>query len=194
MNEISAGTEPPRSNKEGIDTLETPNPYSYVPGEEVKDLGAAAPSALPTFAMVMMIISLVFFVIRVPIVALSCLAIAMLKDDPFFFMAILEAVTGALMALFGITGNSLVLAKKPLGIPLCWLAVAATVGSILVGVAQVPAQFGKFAADSPEFIGAMVGLVLFGGIRIAILVAYIFAIVMAGRALRSINTSVTARD
>ena len=102
------------------------------------------------------------------------------KGSPLYPTAGLEVISGLGIALFGIPGNVMVLLKKPGGIPLCYLNVACTVLSLIVGVWQATILVGNTSGGA-ETVGALFGGMIALVIRAVLLVLYIAAVRMAQR-------------
>ncbi len=138
---------------------------------------------MPVFPMVMFILSLVFTVLRVPLVLFGFVALTALADIPPSLMATVpfELGSGSAIVVFGLAANILLLMKKNIGVPLGWCLVASVVFSLAVGLWQGGLQAGEFEAGSPEQIGAFIGLGFVTVLRIVILAMYITALVWIGR-------------
>lgn len=134
----------------------------------------------PVFSMIMIIISLILSVLRVLLVGLGIVGYFLLasleESPPGFALAIPEILTGAGIAFFGILGNSLLLARKKIGVTLAWVMVGCVVASLLVGILQGVAMLNTHNQGSPEWIGAVVGIVVTIAIRIAILACYVIGL------------------
>jgi hypothetical protein len=135
-------------------------------------------SALPTFCFVIFILDLVFCGLRIPLVALSMVGAQMAQNDPMVARTgSMEILTGAAIALFGISAGVAFLCKQKWGAILGWLTCLATLASIGVGVWQASYMIDKFPANSPQRIGAVVGGGISCLVRLALLGLYAFAIV-----------------
>ena len=156
------------------------NPYAASSGM-LGNVGQPAKPGLPLFAMIMFITSLFFSLLRVLLVMLGFAGYVAMKNmdppPPELASVPAEIGTGIAIAFFGIFGNGLLLAKQKLGLFLGYLLVLAVIGSILTGFWQASGIMSKYDPGSPEFIGAIVGLVFVVGIRIAILAAYVAALI-----------------
>jgi len=146
------------------------------------------PPALPTFPLysrIFFILSLVFSVLRLLLVALSFVGWAAMEgqDAPLERTVIFEILTGAGMAVFGLVGNIMMLCRKVVGTVFGWLLVAFALGSLGVGVWQGSIIFSQFEPGSPQFIGGIIGM---GGVlvvRLGLIVAYSFAIIWFRQAM-----------
>ncbi|MCA9035851.1 MAG: hypothetical protein KDA91_12015 [Planctomycetaceae bacterium] len=170
------------------------NPYLASQGQP--PVGTSQPPAdgrLSGFAKGMVIASLVFCCLRIPLLVLSCLGLVMLlredPNNPIMKYVALEIGSAAGMAIFGVTGNILLLMGKRLGILFGWLLAACTVGSLIVGVLESDLQFQQFAPGSPERTGAWIGLGVVLAFRVSLLVMYVVALRIASRVLPSAGTS-----
>jgi hypothetical protein len=168
------------------------DPYRFdSQSSQTWNAGAPLPptEALPSVVIAGMVIDLVFCVLRLLILGFSIIGLAMLMrvNDGMKFAAIFEVLTGVIMVVFGIAGDSLVLAKKRIGIPLCWVAVGGTVLSILVGVGQLfMMQQGRpELAQGPALVGAIIGGALAAIIRFGLLAFYVYCIITATTFLRN---------
>ena len=161
-----------------------PNPY-VVSSLEQNQLGAAPRGKLPVFVMVMLIISLVFSLIRVLLVLLSIAGFYMMSQmevpPPEFALAYAEVGTGIGIALFGVIGNSLMLAKKKVGFYFGVLLVLSVIGSIATGCFQANAMLAAYAPGTPEHTGAIVGFIFSVIVRLGILIAYGIALMQFWR-------------
>ena len=138
----------------------------------------AAPK-FPVFATVMASVDLGFCLIRVLIVLLGIVGLIMTKEgDPAYATGGLEIITGIGIVLFGIPANVLLLLRKPSGLPLGYLNLLFTGASMLVGLLQGNALFGK-ASDGAQAAGIVVGLGLVLVIRLALLLCYGVALNLA---------------
>ncbi len=142
-------------------------------------------SGLPTFCLVMFIVSLVFCVLRLMMVVLGFIGWSALTqanpNDPLLATVLFEIGAGAAMAFFGIVGNSLLLAKKPIGVVFGWGLVAATLVSIGVGVWQLSIMAEAYPDGSPERVGAYIGGGVMVLIRLTILILFGVALMRFGR-------------
>ena len=165
------------------------NPFAP-PLQEGRTSAARQSGPYPTFARVMFIISLVFAVLRLLTLPMSFLGYQVLEEQgsPMVVTVPWEIAMGGGIALFGLLGNSLMLARQKFGMYLGWLLVAAVVGSICVGFWQAGFSLEQFPAGSPQRTGAMIGMAITVVIRIALLGAYIYALLLfsswMGRQLR----------
>jgi hypothetical protein len=126
----------------------------------------------PVFATVMASVDLGFCLIRVLLVLLGIVGLIMMKtEDPLYQTGGLELVTGVGIVLFGIPANILLLLRKPAGVPLGYLNILFTGLSMLVGIFQGNALFGK-AGDGAEAAGMVVGLGVVLVIRLTLLIVY----------------------
>jgi len=164
------------------------NPYSPPQGpwapQGIPVLQPALPE-FPIYSRIFFILSLIFSTLRLLLVALSFVGWAQMKgeDNPLEKTVVFEILTGAGMAVCGLIGNPLMLFRKTIGTIFGWLLVAFSVGSIGVGIWQGSMIFSQFEPGSPQFVGALIGM---GGVlifRLALIVAYAFAIVWFKRAM-----------
>lgn len=139
----------------------------------------------PVFCLVMFITSIVFASIRLLTVPLAVVGYFMLREsgDPQVVAVPFEIITTTGIAVFGILANSLMLARKKIGISLAWILVACVVSSILVGIWQLTYVPGNAElADPAQKTAFMIGAFVAGGffmvIRMALLGAYCAALAM----------------
>jgi hypothetical protein len=141
---------------------------------------------LTAFTMTMLIVDLVLCCFRVPVVGLTILA--MLADSKamavFGKSAVLEVVSGIGIVAFGILGNALLLARKRVGLTLCWISVGYFALSIVTSVWQIGLQAQAMHNDAE-----VLGVVLVGGLILAFRLGlgglYVVALVQAQKALGS---------
>jgi hypothetical protein len=155
-------------------TDQPPQPAAQVPGTL-----PAPPAKLPAFVTAFTIADLVFCSLRLILAGFSAIGFAMMeKGSPLYPTAGLEVISGLGIALFGIPGNIMVLLKKPGGIPLCYLNVASTVLSLIVGVWQATILVGNTSGGA-ETVGALFGGMVALVVRAILLVLYIAVVRMA---------------
>ncbi|MEZ6137990.1 MAG: hypothetical protein R3C53_24160 [Pirellulaceae bacterium] len=142
----------------------------------------------PVYTTVMLIVDIVFRLIRMLLVSFSILGVSMMAaDDPMYYWGIGEVVTGVLMAVCGLLGDGLVLGKKRIGLFFCWIALLATLGNLVVGLGEIPYMMAGQLADVPADqanamrIGMWGGAIVMSIFRLALVVAYGVALVMAKR-------------
>ena len=167
------------------------SPYATLPQ---RPRTPARASQLPMFSMVVLIIDLVFRFLRVVLVLFSVIGIwALGTANPLFFWGVLEIVTGGAMVIFGILGDSLVLAKKRIGLSLCWIALIATVANLIVGLCEIPLQMdaqmqnGQIGPEQAQAvkIGMLIGGGVVGLLRLGLIIGYGVALSMAKRFFNS---------
>lgn len=139
----------------------------------------------PVFARVMFIVSLVFCCLRMLMVPLSILGYASGAAAEMGTSVLFEIITGIGIAVFGVLGNGLLLARKPIGVTFGWLLVLSVLGSLAVGLWQAFMLWSDMEPGTPEFIGIVIGLVFTLAIRVSLLIAYIAALMMFGKWLRA---------
>jgi hypothetical protein len=127
--------------------------------------------------MIVFIIDLIFCVLRIGFVVLGLIGYQNL-DGPLLDSAPYELITGAAIVLFGISGNGLMLAKQTWAVALGWLALAATLGSIGVGIWQASIMLDFFAqnGNEAERIGGYIGAGFSILVRVEIIFTYLFAL------------------
>lgn len=146
--------------------------------------GAPAAQAVPfpIYTLVVAIIDMVFCVLRLALVGMGIYGLTLIMRRPdagsTVAMGIAEVVSGAAMVVLGIAANGMILAKKRPGVIIGWMLVAATGVSLGLGLFQGFMQMSRFQPGSPQFVGAIIGIVLVVGLRIGIIVAYAFALLM----------------
>ncbi len=164
----------------------TNNPYASsfaVPQQQSPSVQAK----LPGYCTTMFIISLVFSFLRIVTTGFSILGMYVLSqadtESPLASNAIWEVLTGAGMMVSGIIGNSLMLARKPVGLYFGYLLVFFVLASFLVAMIQTATMFnmqGAGAAGSPQqaqLIGMVIGASVVIVIRLALVAAYVLALV-----------------
>jgi hypothetical protein len=150
------------------------NPYS---SSATVNQAPKALRALPGSCKTVFIIELVFCGLRAPLVALGFVGVAMIApDDPLAQTAIYELATGIGMVGFGVLANIGLLMKKSWGVPLGYLALVASAGSIGTAVWQLSAQMDQFPEGSPVRVGVMIGGGLVFMLRIALMGLYLSAL------------------
>ncbi len=162
------------------------NPYASsfaAPQQQPSSIQAS----LPGYCTTMFIISLIFSILRIASTGFSILGMYMLSQadtaSPLASNAIWEVLTGAGMMLSGIIGNSLMLARKPVGLYFGYLLVFFVLGSFLVAMIQTVTLFnmqGSGVAGSQQqaqLIGMVIGASVVIVIRLALVGAYVFALV-----------------
>jgi len=167
----------------------TQNPYQPSTATYAPSTGYAAPK-LPTFCLVMFILSLVFAGIRVPLVLMGVFAWAAIQPGPdeaaVYASVPFEVLSGAAIALFGIPGNIGMLMKRRWGAVLGILTVAASLFSMAVAVWQLTLMYpgSNNPAEQAGFIGgAAVTMV----IRITLIGLYAMAVLKFQQWLSSVR-------
>ncbi len=150
------------------------------PADRHGDLGA--------FVKTFVIMDLVFACLRAPFLVLAVIGMmGGMVDDALAATVPFEIAGHAGLFVFGVSANVLILLKKAAGLVLGWILVGVTVLSYLVGLAQIAAQ--TVGADSQaELIGMWVGGIITILIRVALLVCYCVALLMAARVIKSSAT------
>lgn len=133
----------------------------------------------------MFIVSLILCILRVFSTALSLIGTVMIakmdSPPPGAEVAILEVITGGFIALFGIIGNSLMLAKKPVGFYFGCLTVLSVLGTYLVSAIQLSSVFSQQQMNQAPnaqamMVGMIVGAVVVILFRLVLLALYVFAL------------------
>ncbi len=154
------------------------NPYEA----SVLSAAASGPVAarLPTYVIVMLIVSIVFCVFRLLLGVFGLIAIfsGIVDGGPVDHMEVALNLIGSAV---GLGGAGLMLAKQPSGLLLGWVHVVAIVLSIGVGVAQAFTRYSNFGgADEAVSRAMLVGFVIGGAgvlaLRVVILVLYVIAL------------------
>ena len=167
------------------------NPYADSQLDSTRPFAPAAPrESMPTFAMVMFIVSLIFSVLRAPMVLLSIVALMTPRNVPqqLAHTVPMEVATGVAVVLFGIVANTLLLLRKPIGIPFAWCLVAAVLASMGLGIWQISLNMEVFPEGSPQRVGMVVGAGFVMLLRLAIVGLYVAAVMMFSKWLRSTAT------
>jgi hypothetical protein len=164
----------------------TNNPYasSYAAPQQQAPRTQAS---LPGYCTTMFVISLIFSVLRIASTGFSILGMYMLSQagaaSPLASNAIWEVLTGAGMMISGIIGNSLMLARKPVGLYFGYMLIFFVLSSFLVAIIQTVTLFnmqGAGVAGSPQqaqLIGMVVGASVVIVFRLALVGAYVIALV-----------------
>jgi hypothetical protein len=162
-----------------FDPFNNNNPYA-ASSTQSPGFPAQRRSSLPGYCVTMFIISLVFCVLRVLLVGLGIVGMIaisrMPSPPPQATGALWEVLSGVGIAFFGITGNSLMLARKPIGFYFGVMLALCVAASFIVGIVQAFSAAQAVPQGSPEFIGLLVGAAMMMLIRAALLVAYIVAL------------------
>lgn len=135
-------------------------------------------ASMPTIVTVMAILSLIFCLIRIPLVAMGIMGYSELAalGHPMAMAAPWEILTGIGMVICGILGNILLLAKKRAGVAIGWGLMGCTIGSIAVGLWEASIMLGQFPDGSPQKVGGYIGAAITLVIRLALVVLYIIAL------------------
>lgn len=154
------------------------NPYSS-PFAPPTPMARQPSSGFPVFAKTMFIIDLVLCGLRVPILLMGFVGYAVLQreNSPLLPTVAAEIVSGFAMVVFGLPASICALLRKPWAFWLGWLAVAATLASLGVGVWQGMIKVAEFAPGTPQRIGGYVGLGVALVFRFALLCMYAGALV-----------------
>ena len=144
-----------------------------------------APPSIPTFCKVVFIISIVLCGLRMIMALLGTLGYVAMGAEISPVVpesAILgELVSGWAIAIFGITGNTLLLMRKPAGAVFGLLCVVSVFASIGVGFWQLGYIFEQFPEGSPQRIGAYLGAATAIMVRAALAILLVFAILRFSR-------------
>ena len=132
---------------------------------------------MPGFCKTIFIIELVFCCIRTVLVLGGIVGLLNMVNVPPRLQqtVIFEVSAGAGIAVFGIFGMGLLLARKDMGVVLGYLDVVSTIGSLIVAVWQLSILAENVPPGSPERIGMYVG----GGITLLIRLALIGLLIAA---------------
>lgn len=169
--------------------MSSENPFAVPQGVNPPILANAA-DKLPTYAQVVVIIDLVLRILRMLLAIFSIVGIiAMGQQNPMYLWGILEIATGVSMVACGLSGDSLVLAKQRWGLVLCWIALLATIGNVVVGLFEVPlvweaqVQSGKLPPGQENAVKIVmwVGAIMTSLFRFGLIIAYGIALVIAKR-------------
>ena len=151
--------------------------------------GYPAAPKLGGFIMTMVIMDLVFCTLRLLAAAMSMIGATMLPaNNPLLQSVPFEIATSLGVAVCGLTGNTLILLKKKLGVAISVGTVLFTVGSIGVGAWQAmllcPAKL-----NTPEGVGHVIGVAFALIVRTILLVLYGIALRIAATKLGSSTSS-----
>ena len=157
------------------------NPYSapqIIPAESGPSAEPGRQS-MPGFCKTIFIIELVFCVIRLGLVSFGIYSFQDMANlpAPLEQTVIYEIATGAGIAVFGIVGMGLLLARVNLGVVFGFLDAASTVASVIVGWWQLSFVAEQFAPDAPQTMGIYIGGGITTVIRLAIAVLLVVALV-----------------
>jgi len=134
---------------------------------------------LPTFCTVMFITDLIIAVLRIPLVALGVVGYFALRDnDPnnaLMATVMFEIATGFALVLTSLPADIGLLMKQRWAIVAGYLACAATIASMIVGLWQLVVTF-QGAPRGPEQAAVVIGAVVAIGFRVAILGGYFAAL------------------
>lgn len=134
--------------------------------------------ALPGFVKGFVITDLVFCSLRIIITLLGCAGLVGVgKDSPLFYPYMFEVLFNFMIVMFGVSGNIMILSKKPIGIKFAQMNIIVTIGSVLVGGWQVFAKFTN--NDTPSLIGTIIGFSVVVIMRCVLLGFYCSAIAKA---------------
>jgi hypothetical protein len=120
----------------------------------------------------------VFSVIRLLILPMTFVGYRVLEEqgNPMTVTVPWEMAAGIGIALGGVVGNGLMLARQKFGIYLGYLLIFSVLGSIGVGIWQAGFVLDQYPEGSVERTGAMGGMAVMIIIRLGILGAYTFAL------------------
>ncbi len=136
-------------------------------------------SGYPVFALVMFIIAIIFCVLRTFLALASTFGATVLPaDHPLGWTVYLEVATSWTIALFGLLGYGMMLARKDSGIPLAWLSIAGVVGSLVCGLIQTPILLKEQGLSGDALSAAWGGAIVVSIIRVGILLTVAAAIVV----------------
>lgn len=122
-----------------------------------------------------------FALLRLGLVALSSIALSTIAaNDPMRVTVPFEIGTGGALGVFGLVAAVLLLFKIRVGVYVGWLAFAFAMLNILVGVWQASIMM-QGIVDPAQRIGGWVGAGVMLSIRVAINVAYAYALVRAAK-------------
>ena len=136
----------------------------------------------------MLIIDMVLCALRALFVLFSAASYQVLPaDNPLATTVLWEIAAGAGIVVFGLSGDLLLLLKKPWAMGLAWLSVLSTLGATAVGVWALSLLAEPMAGnDQAKQIGFWVG----GGItllvRLGILVVFVAALVVYSKWARQL--------
>jgi hypothetical protein len=134
---------------------------------------------MPTYITVILVIDLLLLLLRALFVMMGLIGLlsGMARDAMVVDTGWYEVASGVLMVVAGLPANVAMLAQQRWGVWLAWAKVVGTLGSIGVGIWQLTYFAERYAVDSPEFAGVIIGAVLVVGWRLALVGIYCFAVV-----------------
>jgi len=156
------------------------NPYaaSATPISSAPVTAIPVAPSFPVYCTVMFIVSLVFCVIRAILVPFSVMGLEVIPaDHPLQATLPFEIVGHAGMALFGIAGNGLMLARRAWAVWLGYALVFFVLFSIAVGVMQALVLVEAAPAGVNAGASGMVGAIIMLMIRLGLLGCYVVALV-----------------
>lgn len=164
------------------------NPYAPSSYAEFAPAGPAH-AKMPGFCLAMFVVSLIFCVLRIPVVALGAIgwmqiAAGRVEPSPVLASVPFEVLSGAAIVLFGLIGNTAMLLKQRWGIVVGYLTVFSSVCSMGVAVWQLSYLF-QDTAGLPQQAGVVSGGAFTLLIRIAIVGLYAAAIMTFSKWLAS---------
>lgn len=139
------------------------------------------PMKMPVYSRVVLIIDMILCGFRGLLVVFGVVGYVVMKQQlgAIASTALFEVGTGLGIVVFGLSGDLLLLLGRTWAIGLAYLALFFTVGSMAVGLWQLTIQYAQLAGNDPaQQIGAVIGVVLALGIRLAIVSVYGVALYM----------------
>ena len=137
----------------------------------------AAPPSLPTYCLIMFVVSLFFAVVRIPVVGLSIFGASTLDaDDPLLATAWGEIGSGIGIVVLGLFANIVLLLKQRWGLVPALGLVLMVVASVIVSLVQLPIMLEQGQQQGPERVGFIMGAMVAMLFRLVLLGAYIGAL------------------
>jgi hypothetical protein len=156
------------------------NPYSS-PQFSGPPIGERRP--LPVDVTILLVVDLLLLSLRAALVVFGLVGLTTVAmHDPMVLQTgWFEVGAGLAMVLLGFPADIALLARQRWGVWLAYGKVAATFGSIGVGIWQGTYFFQRFPANSPEMVGVIIGITLVSGWRVLLIAMYVFAILRFSR-------------
>jgi hypothetical protein len=161
------------------------NPYSTSYGDYAPPVQTAV--RLPTFCLVMFILSLIFAILRIPVVAFGIYNWLSVRpgqiNDAILVTAPFEILAGAAIVLFGIPGNIGMLVQRRWGVVLGFLTVFSSLFSLAVALWQLLVLY-QSVSNSAQQAGFLVGAMITLVIRGTLIGLFALAVLMMHKYLR----------
>jgi hypothetical protein len=150
----------------------------------------------PVFAKSMFFVDLVLCTLRLPLVVFRFLGYAALQHNRNLMVPIIaaELLTGLGIAIFGIPANICALVRKPWSIPLSWLTVTITLGSVGVALWLATYKMAELGPPTAQTAGGYIGIGFGLIVRLAWLAMYVGALVQFSRWVKRRLPTITSHS